>query len=92
MQAGEGVDVDVLVERIAGVRREVEELRAAARDDHHRLRVLEGSVKRMLDAQKAARQAESNQYRRLAAAIQMGGLLMAAAMVALTVVTVLSHT
>lgn len=86
-----GVTLGVLIERLEGVRQDVAELRAQRADDHHRLRSLEASVGKMLDAQKAARDSEARQYRRVANAIQFGGLLMAAAMVALTVVTILAH-
>lgn len=82
----------VLVERLEGVREDVAELRQYRKEDHHRLRTLEASVKTMVDAQRAARESESRQYRRMASAIQVGGLAMAVAMVVLTIVTILSHT
>lgn len=45
----------------------------------------------MIDAQRSARESESRQYRRVANAIQIGGLAMAVAMVVLTVVTIIAH-
>ena len=87
----QGVTIGVLTERLEGVKEDVAELRQAFRDDHHRLRTVESAVTHMLDAQRAARESESRQYRRMANAIQFGGLAMAAAMVALTIVTLLIH-
>lgn len=92
MAEPEFVTVGVLAERLEGVRDDVAELRQLQRDDHHRLRTVEAAVKGMIDAQKAARDSEARQYRRVANAIQVGGLAMAAAMVALTIVTLLLHT
>ena len=85
------VSVDVLIERLRGVSEDVAELRQLQRDDHHRLRTVEGSVTRMIDAQRLARESEARQYRRVASAVQWGGLATAAAMVALTIVTILIH-
>lgn len=45
----------------------------------------------MVDAQKAARESEARQYRRLANAVQVGGLAMAAALVVISVVTLIYH-
>lgn len=92
MDRAEGVTLGVLTERLEGVRQDVAELRTQFKEDHHRLRTVESAVSQMLDMQKMARQAEARQYKRVANAIQLGGLVMAAAMVALTVVTILSHT
>ena len=91
MERWEGVTLEVLAERLEGVRGDVAELRQAQREDHHRLRSVESAVKAMIDAQKAARESESRQYRHMATAIQVGGLGMAVAMVVLTVVTLLAH-
>lgn len=91
MEREERVTLGVLAERLEGVREDVAELREQRRDDHHRLRSVEAAVKTMIDAQTAARQAESRQYRRLASAVQVGGLAMAIAMVVLTVVTIVAH-
>lgn len=88
----ERVTLGVLAERLEGVREDVAELRQQRREDHHRLRNVETAVGQMIDAQKAARESESRQYRRMANAIQFGGLLMAAAMVVLAIVTALAHT
>ena len=68
------------------------ELRQLRKDDHHRLRGVEAAVSQMIDAQRSARDAESRQYRRMANAIQMGSVVMAAALVALGVITILTHT
>lgn len=67
------------------------ELRQAQRDDHHRLRSVESAVSQMIDAQRSARESEARQYRRMANAVQLGGLAMAIAMVVLTIVTVVAH-
>lgn len=83
--------MEVLVERLEGVRDDVAELRQQRKDDHHRLRSVETAVSQMIDAQKAARSQEQRQYRRMANAIQLGGLAMAMSMVALTIVTILIH-
>lgn len=91
MEREQGVTLGILAERLEGVREDVAELRQQRREDHHRLRNVESAVSQMIDAQRSAREAESRQYRRMASAIQMGGLAMAVAMVALTIVTVLAH-
>lgn len=91
MSSGEGVTIGVLVERLEGVRQDVAELRQQRKEDHHRLRSVEAAVSQMIDAQRSARQSEARQYRRVATAIQVGGLAMAVAMVLLTIVTILVH-
>ena len=88
----EGVTIGVLAERLEGVRQDVAELRREQREDHHRLRGLEAAVSQMIDAQRAARESEVRQYRRLGTAVQVGGLTMAVAMVVLSIVTLLAHT
>lgn len=92
MPDARGVSIGVLVERIKAVQQDVAELRQSQREDHHRLRGVESSVRQMIDAQRAARESEASQYRRMATSIQVGGLAMAVAMVVLTVVTLLAHT
>lgn len=91
MPEAEGVTIGVLIERIKAVQQDVAELRQSHREDHHRLRSVESAVRQMIDAQRAARESESRQYRHMATAIQVGGLAMAVAMVILTVVTILAH-
>lgn len=87
----EGVTIGVLAERLEGVRQDVAELRQQRREDHHRLRSVEAAVTQMIDAQRAARESESRQYRRMASAVQVGGLTMAVMMVILTIVTIVAH-
>lgn len=91
MEPFEGVTLAVLVERLKGVSDDVAELRQQHREDHHRLRTVEGSVTRMIDAQRIARESEAEQYRKVAQAIAFGGFVMAAALVALAVVTIVIH-
>jgi len=45
----------------------------------------------MIDAQREARQAEQRQYRRMGNKIALGGVAVAAAMVVLSIVTILIH-
>lgn len=85
-------------ERLATLEAAVSDLRAdvqamSAQLDRSRTRLhnLEGFAQAYLDAQKANRRQEDRQYRRMAQAIQFGGLCMALAMVVLTVVTLLLH-
>ena len=91
MAANEGVTIGVLAERIKAVQEDVAELRQIRKDDHHRLRSVEAAVSQMIDAQKAARESESRQYRKMAASIQMGALSMSVAMVILSIVTFVVH-
>lgn len=88
----EGVTIGVLAERLEGVRKDVAELRREQREDHHRLRSVESAVTKMIDAQQAARASEVRQYRRLATAVQLGGLAIALAMMLLSIVTIVAHT
>lgn len=91
MSAAEGVSNDVLAERIEGVRRDVAELAEEQQRNRARLHNLEGFAAAYLDVQREHRRQEDRQYRRIANAIALGGLVMAAAMVALTLVTILAH-
>lgn len=61
--------------------------------DRSRLRLhnLEGFAQAYLDIQRENRRQEDRQYRRLAQAIQFGGLVMAAALVALGIITIVLH-
>lgn len=92
MPNDEGVTIGVLVERLEGVREDVAELRRDQRDDHHRLRSVESAVQKMIDAQQVARASEVRQYRRLASAVQVGGVAIALAMMVLAIVTLVAHT
>lgn len=92
MPENQGGHIGVLAERVKGVQEDVAELRQQMRDDHHRLRSVESAVTHMIDAQTAARQSEAKQYKRMTLAIAFGGVLMALAMVVLTVVTLIVHT
>ena len=76
----------------ADIRGDVSDLREESMRHRKRLHDLEGFTKAYLSVQKEARREESNQYRRMANAIAIGGLAMAVAMVALTVATILLHT
>lgn len=87
----QGVTLEVLAERLEGVRQDVAELRTQRREDHHRLRNVEAAVTQMIDAQKDARAGELRQYRRLGLRVQYGGFAMALAMVVLTLVTIFIH-
>lgn len=71
MPGPEGVTIGVLVERLEGVRKDVAELRREQREDHHRLRGVESSVKQMIDAQRDNRRGEERQYRRLELRVQV---------------------
>ena len=91
MASAHGVTLEQLAERLEGVREDVAELRQQRRDDHHRLRSVEASVSTMLAAQKEARESESAQYRKLGSRIALAGVLLSAALVILTVVTIVAH-
>jgi hypothetical protein len=86
-----GVTIGVLAERIKAVQEDVHELRQHRRDDHHRLRGVEAAVAQMIEAQRLAREGEARQYKRLASAVRMAGLLVSLTLLALTVVSVLVH-
>lgn len=77
------------VEDLAGV---IEEVRMATREDHHRLRNVESAVSRMIDAQKAAREGEREQYRRLGIRMQVLTLVLAAAAVVVPIVVAILAT
>lgn len=89
--ASEAITLGVLAERLEGVRVDVQELRAHQREGDRRTRAVERAVQTMVDAQATARELEARQYRRIANAIQLGALLMAAAMVALSIITLNYH-
>lgn len=91
MPESQGVTLEVLAERIRGIREDVAELRQTRKEDHHRLRGVEAAVKTMIDAQQVARQSEAKQYRKLAASLQAGMLAMSVCIVVLTLVTLLAH-
>ena len=80
------------MQRVTDLAEDVAEMRAIRKDDHHRLRSVEAAVQGMIDAQKAARDAESRQYQRMARSIQFGGIAMAVGMFTLSLITLIVHT
>ena len=86
MSAPEGERIARLEQRQDDFDERLVALDKRLREDHHRLRGAEAGVQALLDAHKEARRAEDRQYRRLALAIQWGGLAMAIAMMLLTAV------
>jgi hypothetical protein len=90
--ADDGERIATLEEAVRGLREDVQTLSAQIDRSRTRLHNLEGFAQAYLDTQKVNRRQEDNQYRRMGNRIALGGLVMAAAMVMLTVVTLLSHT
>lgn len=74
-----------------GVREDVRALSAQMDRSRTRLHNLEGFAQAYLDIQREHRRQEETQYRRFANRVALGALGMAAAMVALTLVTLLIH-
>ena len=91
MEERRGVSIGVLAERVRGLRADLEEVRQAHREDHHRLRTLEASVQKLVDVAAAQREEARDNAAHIANAIQLGGLIMAIALVALSVVTIVIH-
>jgi len=91
LQERRGVSIEVVAERVRGLRTDLDELRQAHREDHHRLRTLEASVQKLVDVAAAQREEARDNAAKIANAIQLGGLIMAVALVALSVVTVVLH-
>ena len=89
MSSPEGERIARLEARQQDIRKDLDELRAAQRADHHLMRGMQGTVNGMVQATRDARRAEDRQYRRLEMRIQWGGLAMALAMVFLGVVQIL---
>lgn len=81
----------MLAERIEGVRRDVAELAHEQQQHRTRLHNVEGFVAASLEVQRQHRRQEDRQYRRLGNAIALAGLAVAAAMLVLSVVTILLH-
>lgn len=73
------------------LRQDVHEVSSQVERSRTRLHNLEGFAQAYLDVQRENRRQEDRQYRRLSQAIQFGGLIMAVAMVVLTIVTLLAH-
>jgi chromosome segregation ATPase len=80
-----------LEEQLRGVREDIGALHTEVERARTRLHNLEGIAQTFVDAQNQNRRREAEQYRRLGNLIGLGSLLMAAAMVVLTLVTVLAH-
>ena len=76
-----------LVQRVSDLADDVAELREIRKEDHHRLRSVEGAVKGMVDAQRSAREGEARQYQKLGARIAIVGLLLTACIVAISCVS-----
>jgi hypothetical protein len=89
--ADEGERIATLEEAVRGLREDVQSMSTQLDRSRTRLHNLEGFAQAYLDTQKVNRRQEDRQYRRMATAIQFGGLIMAAAMVLLTVVTLMIH-
>ena len=73
------------------LREDVKAMRDQIERSRTRLHNLEGFAQAYLDIQKTNRRQEDRQYRRMANKIALGGLAMAAAMVLLSVVTLVYH-
>ena len=71
MHDREGVSVEVLAERIEGVRRDVNELAEETKRNRTRLHNLEGFAAAYLDQQRENRRGEERQYRRLEMRLQV---------------------
>lgn len=88
----DGERIATLEEAVRGLREDVQAVSAQIDRSRTRLHNLEGFAQAYLDIQKTNRRQEDNQYRRMGNRIALAGVVMAAAMVVLTIVTVLSHT
>lgn len=73
------------------LRGDVQTLSAQVERSRTRLHNLEGFAQAYLSVQRENRRQEDRQYRRLAQAIQFGGLVMAVAMFVLAAVTLWAH-
>jgi hypothetical protein len=81
--AGNGVSIEVLAERVAGLRDDVTELVEEEKRARTRLHNLEGFAAAYLDVQRENRRSEAQQYRRLELRLQV--LTVAIALVAIAV-------
>jgi hypothetical protein len=73
------------------VRHDVAEIRQEQERSRDRLHRLEGVSASFLSWQKDAREKEDAQYRRLGNIIGLGGLLMSCGLVALAIITLITH-
>jgi hypothetical protein len=69
--SSEGVSIEVLAERLVGIRHAVTELDAEQKRMRTRLHNLEGFAAAYLDQQRANRRGEERQYRRLEVRVQV---------------------
>lgn len=90
--------VTIPVERVAAleakldnVKADIQELEAEMNRTRGRLHNLEGLAQATIDVQKAHRRSEQKQYQRMGTMIALAGVFMSAAMVALTIVTLIYH-
>ena len=81
----------MLGQRVADLVGDIDELKVAVREYHHRLRGVESAVALLVDTQKDARRAEQAQYRRIIVWIQFLTLTVAVGALALSVTLALTH-
>jgi hypothetical protein len=78
-------------EAIRGIRDDMADIVAQVRGMSTRVRSLENVAESFLAAQRLNRQKEERQYRRVANAVQFGSMVMAVALVALSLITLLTN-
>lgn len=81
----------MLGQRVADLVGDIDELKTAVREYHHRLRGVEAAVALLVDAQKDARRGEANQYRRLELRVQWLSVSIAFAAILVSVVLTVIH-
>lgn len=91
MPAPEGERIARMEGQIEDLRGDIQELRDAARADHHRLRAVEGAVQKLIDSQAQARQGEERQYKRLEMRIQILTLVVIVAEAVSTITFAMLH-
>ena len=87
----QGERIAALEVHVAELGKDLAAMSAQIERSRSRLHNLEGFAQGVLDIQRENRRQEARQYRRMANAIQFGGLVMAAALVALGVITIVIH-
>lgn len=87
----DGERLAILETKLDGIVADLADLRTEDNRTRTRLHNLEGFAQAYLETQKVHRRAEERQYRRLANAIGVGGVAMSFGMLALAVVTLITH-
>ena len=87
----DGERIATLEQAVRDLSEDVQELSAQVERSRGRLHDLEGFAHASLELQKQHRRLEQRQYQKIAQSIQFGSLIMAAAMVCLSVVTLAAH-